>query len=266
MQRIVEVNAKWQITSPECVFKYYFYNKVPDEQAVYYRPGAQESEAKWEEALSKKPGKGFVPVLCVGFQQLGERIHLQQGIIAALNRKLHEINNSLTVMLQNHDLVISVRAEELRRRHIVLAQKCLTLATKTQILRNRGYAMGNDEEELKRKLTTLEAKVLDPSIGGRAEEIWARMLAIRERANMLQAETDRLGEANSTAKAEKIDDAILSKVEKVCFIRMLLLIDLADSSDFIDTGGLWQAVTAFEERAGPSIKRFCDMGKREQVF
>ncbi|KAI9893779.1 MAG: hypothetical protein M1814_005996 [Vezdaea aestivalis] len=214
-QRIEEVYKKWDPQMSECVFKHYFYNKVQEGQSVYYRPGTGENESEWEEALSKKPGKDFVPVLCVGFHQLGQRVKLQGAVINALNAKLHEIDNSLTTMLQHHDLVVSIRAEEVRRKHAVLAQKCLTLATKTQILRNRGYAMGSDEEELRKKLLVLEQQVMNPAIGGRAEEVWARMVAIRERSNILKAEMDRLGQSATTQDQGTLEPAIVQKAEKI---------------------------------------------------
>ena len=209
------VVKQWKPDSPDCAFQHYFYNKVPEEQAVYFRPGPNENEAKWEEALSKKPGKGYVPVLCTGFAQLGLRIQLQAHAVRELNKKAHEINNSLTVMLQNHDLKTTMRAAEAKRKHIVLSQRCLTLARKVQVLRNRGYAMGSDEEELKRKLVALDRAVFDPSLNGRAEEIWARMVAVRQRARALEDEMDRIGQGKTKGQSETIDEETAKKAAKV---------------------------------------------------
>src|SRR6266511_1638560 len=119
-----------------------------------------------------------------GFHDLGERLKRQNDYLLLMRSRLHEINNSLTAMLQNHDLVLSVRAADCRRKHLVLSQRCLALATKAQVLKNRGFGMDAMEEELKLKLEKLERSVLDPTLNGRAEEIWARMLAIRERSRV----------------------------------------------------------------------------------
>ena len=156
--------------------------------APYFRPGPNEDPKAWEEALANKPGPGWIPVLCTGFAQLGERIKTQQRLLAIYNSRLHEINNSLSAMLQNHDTQTSIRAMDARRKHLVLRQRCIAIATKVQVLRNRGYAMGGDEEDLRTKLQNLDREVSDPGLGARAEEIWARMISVQERAKLLRNE------------------------------------------------------------------------------
>ncbi|TVY65686.1 Nucleoporin [Lachnellula suecica] len=210
-EQIATVLQKWDVGNPNCVFQHYFYNKVDDNMAPFYKPGPNEDPKVWDEALSKKPGPGYIPVLCVGFEQLGKRIELQQRNLAHYNARLHEINNSLSLMLSNHDTKTSIRAMDARRKHVVLKQRCLALATKVQILRNRGYAMGGDEEDLKTKLQALERGVTDPGLGARGEEIWARMLTVQERAKLLKAEIERNGsddpvglDENMNQQAKKI--------------------------------------------------------------
>jgi len=208
---MITVLDKWDTASPNCVFKHYFYNKVDDNMAPYYRPGPGEDATAWEEALSKKPGPGYIPVLCTGFQQMGERIQLQQRNLANFNARLHEINNSLGQMMQNHETKTSIRAMDARRKHIVLKQRCLALATKVQVLRNRGYAMGGDEEDLRTKLMVLERNIHDPGLDARGEEIWARMLLVQERARMLKTEFDRAGNENS----DLLDEDTSNKAKKI---------------------------------------------------
>jgi nuclear pore complex protein Nup54 len=203
---------KWDPASPNCVFRHYFYNKVDESKAPYYRPGAYEDTKSWEEALSKKPGPGYIPVLCTGFTQMGERIKIQQRNLATFNQRLHDINNSLEAMLSKHDLVISVRALDAKRKHMMLKQRCLALATKVQVLRNRGYAMGGDEEDLKIKLQTLEKGVCDPGLSARAEEIWARMVGVRERARILKEEMGKRANENG----DGLDEETVRRAEKVC--------------------------------------------------
>jgi nuclear pore complex protein Nup54 len=118
-------------------------------------------------------------------------------------------------MMQTHDLVVAVRAAEAKRRHIAFTQRCLALATKVQILRNRGYAMDTAEEELKKKLVELEKKAFDPILGGRQEEIWARMSAVRARASLLQEESEKMGKNLENGDAESLDEEGMKKVKKV---------------------------------------------------
>jgi nuclear pore complex protein Nup54 len=184
---------KWDPNTPDCVFQTYFYNQVEPDRAVFFGPQPYEDPKKWDEALSKKPNPGAIPVLAVGFETIAKRIMQQEAAITALQSRMHEINASLNLMKNKHELEFASRMAEAKRRHIVFAKKTLAIATKVQILRNRGYGMLPAEEELKKQLVALEKKIVDPALTGRQEEIWARMSGVRERARILQEETERLG-------------------------------------------------------------------------
>ena len=206
---------KWAPESNECAFQYYFYNNVAPEYVPYYTPGPGEDEKKWEAALAAKPSPGSVPVLGKGFAAMGERLKIQVQAITMLQARLHEINNSLTAMMQQHDLVISVRAADAKRKHTALSQRCLALAAKVQVLRNRGYAMDSSEEELKKKLVQLEKAVSDPAMSGRQEEIWARMVNMRERAQLLQEEAEKIGKRVANGEDEGLGEELIKKTKKV---------------------------------------------------
>ena len=165
--------------------------------------------------MSKKPHPGAVPVLVKGFHQLGQRMLLQNQLLTVLQGRLHEINNGLTEMLRRHDLEISVRAAEAKKRHLRLNQQCVRLATKVQVLRHRGYAMDSAEEELKKKLLALEQKVMDPALNGRSEEIWARMVSVRERGRQLQREFEKAGRTLPQKQDQGIDEEVMKKATKV---------------------------------------------------
>ena len=187
------VYQKWNPESENSVFHHYLYNTVPVDTAPFFRPHPSENEEKWEKALAKKPHAGAIPFLVKGFEQLGHRIIMQEQHLRILRGRLYEINSGLTDLLRRHELEITARTTECKRKHVRLAQKCLGLATKVQILRNRGYALDNMEEELKQKLALLEKSVMDPALGGRAEEIWARMVSVRDRGRQLEDEYVRAG-------------------------------------------------------------------------
>ncbi|KAF2633442.1 hypothetical protein BU25DRAFT_405334 [Macroventuria anomochaeta] len=215
-QQIQVLNGKWDPENPDCVFTHYFYNSVKPEEAPFYGPQPGEDERKWEEALSKKPAPGAIPVLARGFEQVAERIRQQQMAVTALRTRLHEINNSLSVLKDTHELNVASRITEAKRKHIVFTQRTLALATKVQILRNRGYVMDTQEEELKKKLVELEKKTFDPVLGGRQEEIWARMSGVRERARILQEETEKLGKnIESQQNGELLSEEDQKALEKL---------------------------------------------------
>ena len=199
----------------ECKLQAYFYNNVGADRAPYFGPEPGEDEAKWEDALSKKPNEDAVPVLVKGFAQLGLRIRTQVMAVQRLQQRLHEINNSLTAQQQQHELDISVRAADAKRKHAALTQRTLRLATKVQVLKNRGYVMDSTEEDVKKRLSDLEKSAFDPSLNGRQEEIWARMVGIRERTRMLQAETEKAGQDAARQQEEGIDGEILKRTKKV---------------------------------------------------
>ncbi|KAL9059224.1 MAG: hypothetical protein Q9162_001261 [Coniocarpon cinnabarinum] len=213
--QMVTLNNKWNPTTQECRLQAYFYNNVGAERAPYFGPEPGEDEAKWEEALSKKPSEDAIPVLVKGFAQLGLRIRTQVMAVQRLQQRLHEINNSLVAQQQQHELEVSVRAADAKRKHIALSQRCLHLATKVQVLKNRGYVMDSAEEELKRQLDELEKKAFDPSLNARQEEVWARMVGIRERTRMLQVEAERAGQDLAKGKEDGIDEEVLKRTKKI---------------------------------------------------
>jgi nuclear pore complex protein Nup54 len=215
--QVAIIKDKWDPPSQSSPFRAYLYNNVGEEAAPFYQPGPEDDESKWEEALRKRPGPGYVPVLVKGFWDLGKRAQRQRDFLTMMQSRLHEINNCLTGLLSKHDLNLSVKIADCRRKHIILSKRCLSLAAKTQILRNRGYAMDEAEEQLKKKLVELERAVFDPSLNGRAEEIWARMLAIHEHSKRLQVEMDRAG-VNVTQAEDDIDEQTLKTAKKVRYL------------------------------------------------
>ncbi|KAH8716969.1 nucleoporin complex subunit 54-domain-containing protein [Phaeosphaeriaceae sp. PMI808] len=216
VDQIRVLNEKWDPANPNCVFQYYFYNSVAPDEAIYYGPSPDEDHRKWEEALANKPSPGAIPLLARGFEQVADRIKLQTTAVTMLQTRLHEINNSLTILKDTHELNVASRITEAKRKHIVFTQRILALATKVQILRNRGYVMDQQEEDLKKKLIELERKTFDPVLGGKQEEIWARMSGVRERARILQEETERVGKTvESQQSGELLSDEDQKALDKL---------------------------------------------------
>ncbi|KAJ5627880.1 hypothetical protein N7490_010108 [Penicillium lividum] len=209
------VKDKWDAPNRDSPFRAYLYNNVGEEAAPFYQPGPEDDATTWEAALRKRPDPGYVPVLVKGFWELGKRAQRQKDFLCMMQARLHEINTCLTDLLSRHDLKISLKIADCRRKHMVLSKRCLALAAKTQVLRNRGYAMDEAEEELKKKLAQLERSVFDPSLNGRGEEIWARMLAIHEQGKRLQAEMDRAGSNAAANTEDEIDEHTMKTAKKI---------------------------------------------------
>lgn len=187
------VKNKWDPQSLSSPLRTYLYQHVGTEtDALKYRPGPGEDEDKWEEAVSKRPGSDWVPLVIQGFFQLGRKAQIQMEAIQRCNMMLQEINTSLDVQLDKHRQNVATRLEECKRRQMATARRTLALAVKVQFLRNRGYVMDNAEEELKAKLELLQREVFDPTLNAREQEVWAHMLGIRERAKRLKTEMEKV--------------------------------------------------------------------------
>ena len=213
------VKNKWDPTSLASPLRTYLYQHVESEtDALKYRPSPGEDEDKWEEAVSVRPGPDWVPLLVQGFFQLGRKAQIQMEAIQRCNMMLQEINISLDIQLDRHRQSVATRLEECKRKQTATAQRTLALAVKVQILRNKGYVMDNAEEELKAKLENLQREVCDPSLNAREQEIWARMLGIRERAKRLKLEMDKITPtANADSAESTLDEETIRAAKKAGF-------------------------------------------------
>ncbi len=205
------VAEKWDPTNPNCAFKAYLYNKVDEHTVPLYGPGPNEDPKEWEEALQHKPAPSYIPVLCAGFPSIIARVTLQRRVIVEFNNKLHAINASLDAILSRHDLEHTVRALNARRRHAELSKRCLVLASRVQVLRNRGYALSGDEDELKQKLAVIDKSIQDPALSARMEELWSRLIILRGYADNMKDEINKPGFADGEGLGEEIE----AKAKKV---------------------------------------------------
>ena len=206
-EQMALINLKWRSETLQSPLRTYLYQVVDENSVPFFQPNLTDpnipldDETKWEEAVSKRPGPNYIPSLVRGFWELGKRAQRQREYIEKCNIRLHDINASLDAQIEIHSQRITTRMAECRRKHIVASQRTLALAAKIQILRNRGYVMDNAEEELSIKLKQLEREIFDPSLNGRGQEIWARMLGIRERGRRLKTEMEK---AAPVAKKEDV--------------------------------------------------------------
>ena len=103
-----------------------------------------------------------------------------------------------------------MRALNARRRHALQKKRCLALASKVQVLRNRGYSLSSDEDELKLRLQQMEKGLQDPAMSARMEELWSRLIIIRGYAENLKTDLARQGQTN-----EGLGEEVEAKAKKV---------------------------------------------------
>ncbi|KXL42507.1 hypothetical protein M433DRAFT_73268 [Acidomyces richmondensis BFW] len=219
--QIQTIMSKWDPNSQSTLLQTYLYNVVSNAYAPFYYKNPDDDERSWERALAEAPkmpeesGQRLVPVLVRGFYALGTRVEYQAKFIAAMQARLHEMNNSLTAVMDAHRQRITVNLDTSRRQHIDLSQRCLRLAVKVQILRNRGYSLDAQEEVLRKQLLALEQQVMDPSFQGREEEIWARMVSLRERTRWLEEEGKRLGQQAENQQTQGLPEEIIQRTRQI---------------------------------------------------
>lgn len=219
MEQMELAYLKWHPLAPQTLFQTYLYNAIDPDLAPFYGPTARDDETKWEEALRNKPSPGTIPIAVRGFFELGKRAVGQKQHLDILNGRLVEIQDGLQLLMRKHDIEFTTRTEECRRKHLRLSARCLSLAARTQVLRNRGYALDNSEEELRKKLLTLEHSVFDPALSGRGEEIWARMVTIRERGRLLEREMKMAGQVvEQGQQGGEIDAAVMKRCREVSLL------------------------------------------------
>jgi len=204
-EQIKLITEKWDPSNPNCVFKTYLYNKVDEHAVPLFGPGPNDDPKEWEEALQQKPAPNYIPVLCAGFPSIVARLVLQRRVITEFNNKLHAINSSLDEILSRHDLEYSVRALKARRRHAELSRRCLALASRVQVLRNRGYALSSDEDDLRQKLQKVDKDLQDPALSARMEELWSRLIIYRGYADSLKDQINRPGFAEGGGIGEEVE-------------------------------------------------------------
>ena len=101
IEQIELAYTKWNPMAPTTPFRTYLYNAVQPESVPFYGPTPQDDEAKWEEALAKRPIPGSIPILVRGFEELGNRVKSQYFSLGVLQGRLHEINDGLNTLLQS---------------------------------------------------------------------------------------------------------------------------------------------------------------------
>ncbi|RSH92222.1 hypothetical protein EHS25_008637 [Saitozyma podzolica] len=89
-ERMMAVQRAWDPSSPDCRFKYFFYNVVePGTTYRYGRPAAANDDVKWAKAVRENPDpNSMVPALAVGWGDVKKRVQLQEQIASVHQEKI----------------------------------------------------------------------------------------------------------------------------------------------------------------------------------
>ncbi|KAK9477810.1 nucleoporin complex subunit 54-domain-containing protein [Lipomyces japonicus] len=228
-EQLQRIKNSWDPSSPDCAFQYYFYNKVPAEQAALYVKPANQDASKWEAAVARRPDAGSVPVLACGFSDLSRRVEQQERQVAAYRARMHDINAKLVELIARHDLSTTVKTAELRAKHVQVAHRTMRLARKIEVLRSRGYALRPAEEDLRRQLEILIRAVEDPAVFGKMNEVWARLSVVRDRvAEVANGGSDPQQQLQQQAAIEWDDEEGIEKIARILKAQQAGLVYLAE--------------------------------------
>ncbi|KAF8607100.1 hypothetical protein BDV93DRAFT_536746 [Ceratobasidium sp. AG-I] len=186
-QRIENIVQAWNPTSPSCRFQYYFYNLV-DQPQNYGRPANATNEALWKRAVGENPNpERLVPALAIGFDDLKKRTTSQETQYKAHLAALDTLRTRLTEINQKHTESNVSRLARAAQQHTELARRVRALARQLHMLipSVRRSALGQEEDELRRKLGALEEGAGMARMGARMNELWAAVgtvQAARERS------------------------------------------------------------------------------------
>ncbi|ORX33944.1 nucleoporin complex subunit 54-domain-containing protein [Kockovaella imperatae] len=131
--RMMAVKNAWDSASPECRFKYFFYNKVdPGTTGQYGRPPGANDDAKWAKAMRDNPDpQSMVPVLATGWADVKKRVDMQEKIASVHQEKIKEISIALSQLSRQTSLSTSIRLAALQTQLTTLMHRLIHLVAQT---------------------------------------------------------------------------------------------------------------------------------------
>ncbi|BEJ15591.1 hypothetical protein CspHIS471_0501960 [Cutaneotrichosporon sp. HIS471] len=131
--RIVAIKNAWDDNSPDCRFKYFFYNVVdPGTSQAYGRPISATDDSKWLRAMRDNPDpQNMVPVLATGWKDVKKRVEMQEQAASVHQQRIKELNQALANLSRQTSLSSSVRLQALQAQLAQLTQRLLALAAKS---------------------------------------------------------------------------------------------------------------------------------------
>ncbi|KAI8891042.1 hypothetical protein K501DRAFT_205642 [Backusella circina FSU 941] len=173
---------KWDLKSPDCAFRHYFYNVVPAKDVHLYQKPADHDPRAWEEAQKANPDPTImVPALAIGFEDVMKRIDQQERLSNAHNSKLQEIEDKLKTLQVKDQLATAKKLAEYKKRHMELTQRALKFVKLVQLLRHKGYSITPDEEVMRTRYENIQDQLQrSEQFHGKLTQMWAQLQLIKE--------------------------------------------------------------------------------------
>ncbi|OCF45841.1 hypothetical protein I317_00329 [Kwoniella heveanensis CBS 569] len=239
--RIKMVQNAWDTNSPDCRFKYFFYNVVEEGTTGRYgRPAGANDDAKWVKALRDNPDPNcMVPVLATGWADVKKRQQAQENLASVHQQRIKELTQALSHTRQT-SLSASIRLANLQAQQTQLLHRLIHLVAQTPqfVPLIQSTAFRQEEAEMQAQLEGVKAELegkgknsvrSSSSIGlnngssnsgrgtpvgiqkgrllGQVNELWGQLEEIRRRRKVRSAEgTDGswLGDEKALAEVAEI--------------------------------------------------------------
>ncbi|KAK8847439.1 hypothetical protein IAR55_005297 [Kwoniella newhampshirensis] len=202
--KIKNVQNAWDSNSPDCRFKYFFYNVVEEGTTGRYgRPAGANDDSKWAKALRDNPDpNSMVPVLATGWADVKKREQAQENLASVHQQRIKEIIQALSHTRQT-SLSASIRLQNLQARQNQLQHRLIHLAAQTPqyIPLIQSTAFRQEEAEMQAQLENVKAElegkgknIVRAGLGGpgtgkgrllgQLNELWGQLEEIRRRRKM----------------------------------------------------------------------------------
>ncbi|WWC59515.1 uncharacterized protein I303_102071 [Kwoniella dejecticola CBS 10117] len=160
--RIKQIQGAWDGNSPDCRFKYFFFNVVEEGTAGRYgRPAGASDDAKWAKALRDNPDpNSMVPVLATGWADVKKREQQQENLASVHQQRVKELQAALSHTRQT-SLSASIRLSNLQAQQTQLLHRLIHVVSQTPqyVPLIQSSAFKQEEADMQRQLESVKAEL-----------------------------------------------------------------------------------------------------------
>ncbi|WWC86868.1 uncharacterized protein L201_001747 [Kwoniella dendrophila CBS 6074] len=161
--RIRQIQGAWDSNSPDCKFKYFFYNVVEEGTASRYgRPANATDDAKWAKALRDNPDpNSMVPVLATGWGDVKKREQQQENLASIHQQRVKELQAALSHTRQT-SLSASIRLSNLQAQQTQLLHRLIHVVSQTPQyipLIQSSSTFKQEEAEMQKQLESIKSEL-----------------------------------------------------------------------------------------------------------
>ena len=223
-EQVIKCKESWDPNSNKTKLKSFVYNKVNETEAMLYNKPPNVSQEEWDVAVEKKPSSDVIPVEVLGYDGLNQRNQLQRENVAQARVIFNQLLEKSTQLQQKHELDTSARILKAQSRNSEIEKRILKLGSQLAILKSRGLPLNVTEEKMWNRFQTLLKRSENPAGLGKTNELWARLVVLKERAKNISDQLDStlvvINENGSHTKNDesRADEEVEDSIDKIAEI------------------------------------------------